>query len=163
MEDKGAISGIISEAELPTLVSKDVIDTILSVFPDMYGRLVGKRIDADYFLGIIADGSLHACDYLLGSDMEMEPVPGYSFTSWDHGYGDFRLIPDLNSLRICDWLEKTAIVICDVFDAREVAAAARALDSVPMRAAREISAVERNALPAKSAFISPYKTQTVDL
>ena len=62
MEDKGAISGIISEAELPTLVSKDVIDTILSVFPDMYGRLVGKRIDADYFLEIIADGSLHACD-----------------------------------------------------------------------------------------------------
>ena len=53
MEDKGAISGIISEAELPTLVSKDVIDTILSVFPDMYGRLVGKRIDADYFLEII--------------------------------------------------------------------------------------------------------------
>lgn len=115
MEDKGAISGIISEAELPTLVSKDVIDTILSVFPDMYGRLVGKRIDADYFLEIIADGSLHACDYLLGSDMEMEPVPGYSFTSWEHGYGDFRLIPDLNSLRICDWLDKTAIVICDVY------------------------------------------------
>jgi glutamine synthetase len=58
---------------------------------------------------------MHACDYLLACDMEMDPVPGYAFTSWSDGYGDFRLIPDLQTLRIASWLEKTALVLCDVY------------------------------------------------
>jgi glutamine synthetase len=59
---------------------------------------------------------MHACDYLLASDMEMTPVAGYSYTSWEKGYGDFRLKPDLSTLRVASWLERSAIVLCDTHE-----------------------------------------------
>ena len=80
----------------------------------MYGRLVGKRFIARYFLEDVVEHGLHACDYLLACDMEMDPVPGYAFTSWAKGYGDFRPVPDFDTLRVASWQNKTAIVICDV-------------------------------------------------
>jgi len=92
------------------------VTQVLSVFPDCYGRLVGKRIDAEYFLDEVAEEGFHACDYLLAVDMEMEPVAGYAFTSWEKGYGDFRAVPDWNTLRAASWLEGAAIVLCDLFD-----------------------------------------------
>jgi glutamine synthetase len=52
----------------------------------------------------------------LAVDMEMEPLPGYQYASWETGYGDFKMMPDLTTLRICPWLEKTAMVICDIHD-----------------------------------------------
>lgn len=112
--DPGSIRGMLDVATLKDLVSKDEIDTVLAVFPDMYGRLMGKRIIGDYFVTDVLDGEIHACDYLLASDMEMDPVPGYSYTNLAKGYGDFRLIPDLSTLRKADWLDGTAIVLCDV-------------------------------------------------
>ena len=48
--------------------------------------------------------------------MEMEPLPGYEYASWETGYGDFRMMPDMATLRLCPWLEKTAMVICDIFE-----------------------------------------------
>jgi glutamine synthetase len=95
------------------MVANDEIDTILVVFPDMYGRLVGKRIVARFFL---EQSEIHACDYLLACDMDMDPVPGYQFTSWAKGYGDFRPVPDFNTMRVASWLDKTALVICDVYE-----------------------------------------------
>ena len=77
---------------------------------------MGKRSTGDFFVNDVLKDGFHACDYLLACDMEMDPVPGYKFTSWATGYGDFRLVPDLTTLRCASWLEKTAIVICDVYN-----------------------------------------------
>ena len=96
-------------------VSKGLIDTVLVAFPDMQGRLIGKRFQAEFFL----DGAIeetHGCDYLLADDLEMEPVPGYEAANWGRGYGDFVMKPDLNTLMKATWLEGTAIVLADVVD-----------------------------------------------
>jgi glutamine synthetase len=100
--------------ELRALVDKGGIETVVAGFTDHYGRLMGKRFDAQMFMAEVAEGGGHACDYLLTVDMEMEPVPGYRFANWELGYGDFHLVPDLRTLRLASWLEKTALVICDV-------------------------------------------------
>lgn len=99
--------------ELTRLVEDGAIDTVLVVFPDMYGRLVGKRIVGRFF---VEQSEIHACDYLLACDINMDPVPGYQFTSWAKGYGDFRPVPDFNTLRIASWLDRTAMVLCDVYE-----------------------------------------------
>lgn len=90
------------------------IDTVLVVFPDMQGRLMGKRFHARFFCD--APEETHACNYLLANDIDMEPVAGYAVTGWDKGYGDFTLKPDLATLRLLPWLEGTALVLCDVLD-----------------------------------------------
>lgn len=92
------------------------IETVIAVFPDLYGRLVGKRITGRYFRDEVIGHGMHVCDYLLACDMEMDPVPGYRFTSWADGYGDMRCIPDFGTLRRAAWIEKTAIVLCDVLE-----------------------------------------------
>lgn len=110
------IRGILDIKTLKQLIDKEEIETILTVFPDIYGRLMGKRIIGQFFIDDVLDGCIHTCDYLLACDMEMDPVPGYAFTSWADGYGDFRLIPDMKTLRLASWLDKTALVLCDVFN-----------------------------------------------
>ncbi len=105
---------MLTEAELRDLVGRGEIDTVLVVFPDLYGRLVGKRYDAAFFCSQALTHGMHACDYLLACDMEMDPVPGYRFTSWQKGYGDVRCMPDLATLRRAAWLSRTALVLCDV-------------------------------------------------
>jgi len=87
---------------------------VVAGFTDHYGRLLGKRFDAEMFVEEVVKHGAHACDYLLTVDMEMEPVPGYRFANWELGYGDFHLVPDMATLRRASWLEKTALVICDV-------------------------------------------------
>ena len=102
--------------ELRTAVEADSIDTVVMAFADHYGRLVGKRFDAGFFLDTcLADGT-HACDYLLTVDMEMEPVEGYASANWQAGYGDFHLVPDLDTLRRAGWTDGAALVLCDVED-----------------------------------------------
>ena len=100
---------------LAQLVRKDEIDTVLAVFPDGYGRLLGKRVVGRYFVDHVAEEGSHACIYLFTVDMEMEPLPGFKLTSWERGYGDMKVVPDLATMRIVPWLPKTAIVICDVY------------------------------------------------
>ena len=101
--------------ELRTAVADGSVDTVVLAFTDLYGRLLGKRSDASFFLDSIDDGT-HVCDYLLAIDMEMEPVSGYAFASWEQGYGDVHLVPDLATLRRAAWTDHTAIVLCDVID-----------------------------------------------
>jgi glutamine synthetase len=108
--------GLLSLDALRDLVSRDEIETVVVGFTDHYGRLLGKRFDAEMFVDDIAKHGAHACDYLLTVDMEMEPVPGYRFANWELGYGDFHLIPDFATLRRASWLDKTALVLCDVKD-----------------------------------------------
>jgi glutamine synthetase len=102
--------------ELAKQVKAGEIETVLVAFTDHYGRLLGKRYDGEMFVEQIAAQGAHACDYLLTVDMEMEPVPGYRFANWQLGYGDFQLVPDLATLRPATWLEKSALVLCDVKD-----------------------------------------------
>ena len=104
--------GMLSVDALRTAVEDGLIDTVILGFPDPYGRLMGKRLDASYFLTDMAGGT-HACDYLFTVDMEMEPVAGYEFSNWELGYGDVHLAPDLGTLRKLSWLDRTALVICD--------------------------------------------------
>lgn len=101
--------------ELRTLVQRGEIDTVLTVVPDMLGRLMGKRVTGRFFLDSVAQEGQHACAYLLTVDMEMQPVPGYALTSWDRGYNDFHMKPDFSTLRAVPWLEKTALVMCDLY------------------------------------------------
>ena len=82
--------GILTVDELWSAVDDGTIDTVILAFPDLYGRMLGKRLDASFFLTDVAGGT-HACDYLFTVDMEMEPVPGYEFSNWDLGYGDVHL------------------------------------------------------------------------
>jgi glutamine synthetase len=106
--------GMMGAEELKALVAKGEIETVLAGFTDHYGRLMGKRFDAEMFVEQIAQGGGHACDYLLTVDMEMEPVPGYKFANWELGYGDFHMVPDPATLRVASWLDKTAFILCDV-------------------------------------------------
>ena len=91
------------------------IDTVLVCAVDMQGRLIGKRFLARYFVESAYDET-HGCNYLLANDIDMEPVPGYKAASWSKGYGDFVMKPDLSTIRNVPWLEKTALVLCDVLD-----------------------------------------------
>ena len=106
--------GIIDLDSLSQMVRNDEIDTVIVAFPDLYGRLMGKRFDAEFFLKSVAANGTHACDYLLTVDMEMEPISGYEFSNWNSGYGDFHLVPSMDTLRVLPWQEKTAFVMCDV-------------------------------------------------
>jgi len=109
------IKGSITRDELVEAAKSGAIDTVILAFTDHYGRLLGKRTDADFFLDTVDEGT-HACDYLLTVDMEMEPVEGYSYSNWQQGYGDFHMVPDYDTARMCGWVERTAIVLCDVVD-----------------------------------------------
>jgi len=102
--------------ELERLVGTGDVDTVLVVFPDLQGRLMGKRVTGHFFLDHVLRDGVEACDYLLAVDVEMEPLPGYRFANWDEGYGDVQLRPDLSTMRRVPWLEATALVLCDVLD-----------------------------------------------
>jgi glutamine synthetase len=106
--------GMLTIDLLKNKVQQEEIETVVVAFTDHYGRLVGKRFDAEFFVESAAADGTHGCNYLLTTDMEMEPAPGYQFANWELGYGDFHLVPDLATLRQASWLDKTALVLCDV-------------------------------------------------
>ncbi len=101
---------------LTGMVDAHEIDTVLVVFPDQQGRLVGKRVTGHHFLDEVVEGGIECCNYLLTVDVDMHVLPGYRFANWDKGYGDVACRPDLTTLRLVPWLEGTALVVCDLFD-----------------------------------------------
>jgi glutamine synthetase len=109
------MAGNLDLATLKRLVAAKEIDTVVVAFPDLQGRLVGKRFTGHFFVDS-AVNETHACDYLLTVDIDMEPVPGYKAASWDKGYGDFALRSDLSTLRRIPWLPGTALVLADCVD-----------------------------------------------
>src|SRR5919199_2850663 len=134
--------GVLDLAELAKLARTGELETVIVGFTDHYGRLMGKRYDAEMFVQDIAEHGAHACDYLLTVDMEMDPVPGYKFANWELGYGDFHLVPDMKTLRRASWLEKTALVICDVKDEKThdlVTVAPRSILRRQVEAARKLN------------------------
>ena len=109
------MAGMLTFSELQTAAGKGEIDTVIIAFPDMQGRLIGKRMQVDYFLET-AHEETHGCDYLLANDIDMEPVPGYAAANWEKGYGDFVMKPDMATMRRLPWLPGTALVIADILD-----------------------------------------------
>jgi glutamine synthetase len=107
--------GLLSLDTLKQEVGAGSIDTVVVAMTDMAGQLIGKRFQAGYFLDS-AHQETHGCNYLLANDIAMEPVPGYAAASWNQGYGDFVLKPDLATLRSIPWLAGTALVLADVLD-----------------------------------------------
>jgi glutamine synthetase len=114
-KDQDAMSGRLDLEALTKLVQSGEIDTVIAALPDMQGRLMGKRVMGHFFLDSVVEET-HGCNYLLTTDLEMEAVPGYKAASWDRGYGDFVLKPDMITLRRIPWLEGTALVLCDILD-----------------------------------------------
>ena len=112
------VRGMLTREELGARVEQGLIDTVLVVFTDHHGRFMGKRFDAHFFLEDGFEHGSHACDYLLTVDMEMNPVPGYRFANWERGYGDFHMSPDPATLRVASWLDRSALVLCDVRDVK---------------------------------------------
>jgi glutamine synthetase len=105
---------MLSLNDLRKEVGEGTIDTVVTAFTDMQGRLFGKRIQAEYFLDEVTEHGVEGCNYLLALDMEMDPVPGYEMANWEGGYGDFGIVPDMGTLRRIPWLDRTALVLCDV-------------------------------------------------
>ncbi|MET9226521.1 glutamine synthetase family protein [Lentzea sp. NPDC003310] len=100
--------------ELREAVETGEIDTVLVAIVDMQGRLQGKRCAAQYFLDEVLGHSAEGCNYLLAVDVEMNPVSGFEMSSWERGYGDFVMKPDVETLRRVPWQEGTALIMCDV-------------------------------------------------
>ncbi|WP_086867392.1 glutamine synthetase family protein [Streptomyces viridochromogenes] len=117
----------LSVEELRALVAGGEIDTVVLAFPDMQGRLQGKRFAARFFLDEVLHHGTEGCNYLLAVDTEMNTVDGYAMSSWDRGYGDFAMHPDLSTLRRVPWNAGTAMLIADLAweDGSPVAAAPR--------------------------------------
>ena len=101
--------------ELKSRVADGSIDTVLTCFVDMQGRLTGKRFHAVNFVET-SFKETHCCNYLLATDLEMATPDGYASTSWKSGYGDYIMAPDLDTIRLTPWLEGTAMVLCDILD-----------------------------------------------
>ena len=127
--------------ELRADVETGAVDTVIAAFTDMQGRLMGKRLHAEFFLDELDSGhEVEGCNYLLALEMEMDPVPGYAIASWERGYGDFGLQPDLATLRRIPWHEATALVLCDVqwHDGSPVGPSPRQVLKAQVERAREL-------------------------
>ncbi|MBI1350964.1 MAG: glutamine synthetase [Actinomycetales bacterium] len=99
---------------LRAAVEDGAIDTVAVALTDMQGRLQGKRIDADFFLEDVMGHHTEGCNYLLAVDVDMNTVDGYAMSSWDTGYGDMVMRPDLSTLHRVPWQPGTAGVLCDL-------------------------------------------------
>ena len=106
--------GMLTLERLRVEVSEGNIDTVVVAFTDMQGRLQGKRLAAEFFLDDVVGSVIEGCNYLLAVDVEMNTVDGYAMSSWQTGYGDFVMVPDLSTLRRVPWQEATAMVIADL-------------------------------------------------
>jgi glutamine synthetase len=119
-------TGRLDTDALERLIAEGDVDTVLVAFPDLQGRLMGKRVTGHHFLDEVLTEGIEVCNYLLALDVDMTPLPGYEYASWEQGYGDVLCRPDFATLRRVPWLEKTALVLCDLVntstgDAVEVA------------------------------------------
>jgi glutamine synthetase len=113
--------------ELTEAVAQGTVDTVLLAMTDMQGRLQGKRLTATHFLSEVAEHGAESCNYLLAVDVDMSTVDGYAMSSWERGYGDMLLLPDLDTLRPVPWQEGTVVCLADVAwaDGSEVVASPR--------------------------------------
>ncbi|HVO55025.1 MAG TPA: glutamine synthetase family protein [Solirubrobacterales bacterium] len=133
--------------ELRKAVAEGTVDTVLLAIADMEGRLQGKRLTASHFLDDVLEHGAEGCNYLLAVDVEMETVGGYAMASWETGYGDFEMVPDLETLRPVPWQPGTAMLMADLqwADGREVVASPRQI----LR--RQLARLQERGLSANAA------------
>jgi glutamine synthetase len=112
--ETGRRRGLLTLEELRSAVGAGEIDTVVLAFTDMQGRLAGKRLSAEFFLEEVAEHYSEGCNYLLAVDVDMNTVDGYAMSSWDRGYGDFVMVPDMSTLRWLPWHEGSVLVIADL-------------------------------------------------
>ena len=120
---------MLTQAELERLVAAKEIDTVILAFPDMQGRLTGKRVSARLFVEEVAAHGAECCNYLLAVDVDMNTVDGYAMSSWETGYGDMVMTPDFDTLRLLPWLPGSALLMADLSftDGTPVAPAPRSI------------------------------------
>ena len=104
--------------ELRAAIERGDIDTVVMAFPDLQGRLVGKRTSGTFFLQQVAEHGTENCDYLIATDFDDVAVPGYKFASYELGYGDMLARADFGTIRITPWVPKTALILCDVYSVK---------------------------------------------
>ncbi|WP_408009240.1 glutamine synthetase family protein [Pseudalkalibacillus sp. A8] len=109
-------TGLITKGALLESIEDGSIDTVILAICDMQGRLMGKRLTAEYCFENDLDHGTHFCNYLLGTDFEMNTPDGYESMNWEKGYGDWLARPDWSTARVLPWADKTAIIYCDVYD-----------------------------------------------
>ncbi len=141
------MAGKLTFEQLKEMVASNEIDTVLAVQTDMQGRLMGKRFHAESFVESAWEET-HSCNYLQATDMEMLTVDGYKSTSWEAGYGDYTMKPDLATLRRIPWLEGTALVMCDVLDHHTHADVPHAPRSILKRQIERLDAMGLKAMMA---------------
>jgi glutamine synthetase len=146
------------------------IDTVLLAFTDMQGRLQGKRLTARHFLDSVVAHGAEACNYLLAVDVEMNTVDGYAMSSWERGYGDFAMVPDLSTLRLIPWHENTALCLADLAweDGGPVLASPRQilrrqLERLEERGLRASAATELEFILFKDTYEDAFKKRYRDL
>ncbi len=115
--------------QLTDKIKAGEIDTVVVAFPDVFGRLIGKRFTGDFFLKSVAEHGTHGCNYLLTVNIEMDPMDGFQLASWDKGFGDFEWRPDFSTLRVIPWQTASALVLCGLHhdDGSPVAEAPRSV------------------------------------
>ncbi len=110
----GTRRGLLTLEQLRVEASEGHVDTVVLAFTDMQGRLQGKRLSSEFFLSEVAEHFSEGCNYLLAVDVEMNTVDGYAMSSWDRGYGDFVLVPDMTTLRRLPWQPGSVLVTADL-------------------------------------------------
>jgi glutamine synthetase len=108
---------VVSPNELEQMIQAGEIDTVVTAFADMQGRLMGKRVLGSFYLSHVSGPEgFEGCNYLVATDMDQVPIPGFEFANYAKGYGDMRAVVDPTTIRICGWMPKTALVLCNLFD-----------------------------------------------
>jgi glutamine synthetase len=106
----------VSAEQLAADIRSGAIDTVIVAFADHQGRLVGKRTDGEFYLDTVVDEGTENCDYLIACDLDDVPIPGFTWASYDQGYGDMRGVVDPSTIRYLPWLERTALALADLCD-----------------------------------------------
>src|SRR6201987_4088091 len=112
--ETGRRRGLLTMEELRVAIDAGEIDTVVLALTDMQGRLAGKRLSAEVFLEEADEHYSEGSNYLLAVDVDMNTVDGYAMSSWDRGYGDFVMAPDMSTLRRLPWHEGSVLVIADL-------------------------------------------------
>ena len=105
--------------QLEADIRAGTIDTVIVAFSDHQGRLIGKRTDGEFYLDVVVEAGTENCDYLIACDLDDVPIPGFTWASYEQGYGDMRGVVDPTTIRYLPWLESTAIVLVDLVDVDE--------------------------------------------
>jgi glutamine synthetase len=156
--------------ELRDAVDRGTVDTVLLCLTDMQGRLQGKRLTGTHFTEAVAEHGAEACNYLLAVDVDMDTVDGYAMSSWEQGYGDFVMKPDLETLIPIPWHEATALCLADIHwpDGRPVVASPRQilrgqLDRLAERGWHAMSGTELEFIVFRTGYEEAFKRGYRDL